>query len=189
MSRIYAQDPITGKSYLAYISPGSVRFEPEDTALLFPWLPAMREGVGPAEPGDGYNGGRGHRRRDHAHYEAWCKIAAEYDRRLAKCHEDRLIAERYLYYIETDTKNLLHPQTLAEYDEAINAIARETDRQPGYVKRALQNVLSYISSGQCPRWINCIDCLEYPHCRKRKKLKYPRGISYAEWKGHRRHKK
>ena len=191
MTRRYLKDPVTGREYLAYVPPGSVRYTPEDIALLFPWLLEMREGVGPAEPGGGYTGGsrRGH--EDHAHYEAWCKIAAEIDLRLERTHEDRLIAERYLEHLQTNTHHLERPETLEEYDAEIRDIAKEIHRTPGYVKRALQSVLSYIASGPCPRWLNCVDCLEYESCAGRKSpprkfLKAPVGVSYEQWKGHRR---
>jgi hypothetical protein len=189
MTRHYQRDNNTGREYLAYVSPGDVRYTPEDISLLFPWLLEMREGVGPAEPGAEKAGGRSGN-EDHAHYEAWCKVAAEIDLRLERTHEDRLITESFLKSLDENTRHLERPETLEEYDAAIGQIAKEIHRTPAYVKRAIQSVLSYIASGPCPRWLNCIDCLEHGRCAKkkyppRKFTKAPVGKSYEEWKASR----
>jgi hypothetical protein len=184
MTRRYLKDDVNGREYLAYVSPNAVRYDVEDFVLLFDWLLEMRGGVGPVDPGASRSVSKGS--KDFAHYEAWCRVAAEIDNRLARTHEDRLIAERYLYYKD----ELASPDRLAEYDLVMEAISKEIHRPVRKVHRALQSVLSYIASGPCPRWVNCVDCADYERCARRKHppkkfLKSPRGVSYEEWKASR----
>lgn len=186
MTRRYLRDDVIGREYLAYVSPGSVRYDTEDIVFLFPWLKAMREGIGPADPQS--SRGVSHGSKDYAHYEAWCKVAAEIDRRLERCHEDRLIAERYLDYLD----GLARPESPVEYDEVMARIGREIHRDVRKVHRALQSVLSYIASGPCPRWLACVDCDACHTCRKLAEMertgKKRDVCTYEEWKGHRRNK-
>lgn len=197
--RRYSHDYAFGRDTLAYVSPGSVRYNTEDIAFLFDWLLEMREGVGPHDPGAGYTGGGRGGVKDHAHYEAWCKVAAEIDLRLKHTYYydrrrkapliwDGLVAERYLYY----DHELSNPDPLTRHDCVIEAIAREIHRGIPKVEQTLQSVLSYISSGPCPRWLVCVDCRDYLRCSLKKTppqkfLKNPRGLSYEQWKGQRVH--
>jgi hypothetical protein len=46
------------------------------------------------------------------------------------------------------------------------------------VARRIRSAVSYISSGPCPRWLDCIDCAKYRACRRKKRA----GQTYRQWK-------
>lgn len=172
-SRYYGNEEVYSKSgdyiytkhnTLLWVSPGSVRYDLEDMEFLLPWLYEMREGVYPAEPGD-KGGKRGSTTR--AYYEAACTVAAEIDTRLAMTGMDREIVEKsYMGGLE-------------DYQ-----IARWYHKTEWEVRKIIKSVVSYISSGTCPRWIVCIDCQDYGKCRKKNKSR--RAYTYQEWVNRRR---
>ncbi len=165
MLRYYFKDPIDKKEYLAWVAPGAVRYDREDTEFLLPWLLEMREGTYPAEPTGGYIEGKRSGISSHAFYESACQVAAEIDLRLARTGQD--------HYLVLD--NYCHG--LMDEDIAIKIFMPTWE-----VRRRIKSAVSYIASGTCPRWINCIDCGKYQTCRRKKRV----GITYQEWKGHRR---
>jgi hypothetical protein len=188
MTRRYAEDQVAGlHRYLAYVSPGSVQYWPEDIALLIPYLLQMREGVGPVDPRPAKDAGIRGSGRHGSRNEAWCQVAAEIDTRAAHCHEDRFILEAYVKWLD----ELTAAPTEDKEQQAIEQIAKGIHRDPAKVRRDLNSVLSFIASGPCARWQACLDCAEYGRCSKKKhppkKMRdNPRGTTYEEWKGHRR---
>jgi hypothetical protein len=171
--RRYGTDEASGqKNVLLYVAPGSVRYTAEDIDLLLPWLMDLREGVGPHDPRATTGGNRGGT-KDFAHYEAWCAVGAEIDRRLAKTGVDRFLVETYYTY---DWLNC-HTD-----DEKLDYLRNLVDTPRAEIWRRIKSAVSYISSGPCPRWLNCIDCSRYARCRRKKRP----GVTYKEWKGHRR---
>src|SRR4030042_772809 len=148
------------RNVLLWVAPGAVRYTPEHIDLLLPWLLEMREGVGPAEPQSGYAGGSRSGAKDHAHYEAWCQVAAEIDLRLSMTGTDREYVEKYYCGNWTD-----------------EAIGRWYNKNILEVRRFIRSAVSYISSGPCPRWLNCVDCSKYQSCRRKKWV----GVTYPEW--------
>ena len=153
------------KGRLAWVAPGAVRYTLEHIELLLPWLYDMREGAYPPEPSGSYTGGKRSGLSHHAPYEAACLVAAEMDRRLAQTGLDRYLVEDY--YCQSLT---------------VDEIARKLGLDDYQVMRRIRSAVSYIASGSCPRWLNCIDCGDYTRCRREKRV----GISYRDWVRHRR---
>lgn len=149
------------KGQLIYISPGSVRFDLEDIEFLLPYLEQMREGLGPVPPESGYVGENRSGIKAYGKHEAWCQVAAEIDRRLARTGLDRFIIEHF-YIKQTPV-------------ETIAIMIFQTTRE---IERRIKSSISYISSGPCPRWQNCIDCLKHSKCKRKKRV----GITYRQWK-------
>jgi hypothetical protein len=153
------------KGRLVWVSPGAVTFDREQTELLLPSLFEMQEGIYPAEPSGGYveirRPGIGH----HAPFETAAQIAAELDCRLARTGLDRYLVEDY------------YCRNVSERE-----LARRLQMSDWQVLRRIRSAVAYIASGPCPRWLNCLDCPKYPSCRRKKRV----GITYREWKGHRR---
>jgi hypothetical protein len=150
------------KGRLIYVAPGYVRYDILHIEFLLPRLPEMREGMGPAEPVGGYVGESRGGIKHHASYEAWCQVAAELDERLARTKTDRYLVEHY-YCRNTDIEN----------------IARQIEMEAWEVNRRIHSAVSYIASGPCRRWINCIDCREYKTCMHQNKGRV--GLTYREW--------
>ena len=160
MRRFYAKDSITKEIYLAWVAPGSVRYNQEDISFLLPWLIAMRGGVYPAEPSGGYLEGKRTGISSHAFYEAACQVAAEIDSRLARTGAD--------HYLVID----FYCNKLTDEDIAIKIFMPTRE-----VRRRIKSAVSYIASGTCPRWLNCVDCVKYQTCRRKKRV----GVTYREW--------
>jgi len=156
------------KGQLVWVAPGAVRYDREDIDLLLPCLLEMREGAYPAEPSGGYVEGNRAGVSSHAFYEAACQVAAEIDSRLARCGLDRYLVE----------------DSLCRGIEAED-LAPRLDMAPWEVRRRINSAVSYIASGPCPRWLNCIDCPRYSSCRRKKRV----GVTYRDWVGHRRQPK
>jgi hypothetical protein len=162
------------KGQLVWVAPGAVRYDAVDTDFLLPWLLIMREGSYPVEPSGGYVEGKRTGVSSHAFYETACQVAAEIDIRLAMCFPDNyLVIDSYCRGLEDEQ------------------IARDNHLDVREVRRRLKSAVSYIAAGPCPRWIDCIGCPDYQKCSAkkhppRKFLKQPVGISYQNWKGHRR---
>jgi hypothetical protein len=165
MRRRYDIDQATGRSSLSYVAPSAVRYNREDIEFLLPWLKQMREGAGPHEPESGYVGGKKTGISPRAGYELWCQVAAEIDNRLQRTGMDRFLVERH--YCDG-----LDIETIACW---VFLPTRE-------IQRRINSALSYISSGPCPRWLHCVDCKNYKHCRQKRRV----GITYKDWKSHRR---
>lgn len=151
------------RNELIWIAPGAVTYDREQVEFLLPWLLEMREGVYPAEPEGGYVDGGGHSRKTRAYYEAACEVAAELDTRLAQTGLDRELVEKaYCHRME------------------VRDIARWYGMNDDTVRLSISSAVSYISSGECQRWIDCANCTRFAKCRKKKKLKRQR-VSYSEW--------
>ena len=154
------------KGQLIWVSPGAVVFDIEDVEFLLPWLFEMREGVYPPEPSGGYvesrRPGVGHR----APYETAAQVAAEIDSRLARTGLDLYLVEDSYCHGATDEE-----------------LARKLQMPPWEIRRRIRSAVSYIASGPCPRWLNCLDCPSYSFCRRKKRV----GITYADWKRKRVH--
>jgi len=140
------------KGRLIYVAPGYVRYDILHIEFLLPRLPEMREGMGPAEPAGSYAGESRGGIKHHAPHEAWCQVAAELDERLSRTKTDRYLVEDY-YCRNT----------------GIEDIARQIEMEAWEVNRRIHSAVSYIASGPCRRWINCIDCREYKSCMHQNK--------------------
>ena len=156
------------KGTLVWVAPGSVTFNRDEIDLLLPWLDDMREGAYPAEPASGYADGK-RKGNTRAHYAAACEVAAELNHRLARCGLDR-------YLVEDCVCRGLLPSDLS----------RKLGLPEWEINRRIRSVISYIASGPCPRWLDCIDCPDYGKCRNRahpprKFEKQPVGVSYRGW--------
>jgi hypothetical protein len=155
------------KGQLVWVAPGSVRYDRADIDLLLPWLLEMREGAYPAEPSGGYVEGKRAGVSSHAFYESACQVAAEIDNRLAMTGTDHYLVEEY--YIRYNPE---------ENDKEIIADLAHGNNMPIWeVRRRINSAVSYISSGPCPRWLNCLDCPRYQSCRRKKRV----GVSYRDW--------
>jgi len=148
------------KGQLVWVAPGSVRYDGEDIDLLLPWLLEMRAGSYPVEPSGGYVEGKRAGLSHHAFYEAGCQVAAEIDLRLARCGLDRYLVEDNIC------------RAIPEED-----LARRLDMPVWEIRRRIRSAVSYIASGPCPRWLNCVDCAKYRTCRRKKRV----GIIYRDW--------
>jgi len=162
------------KGELIWVAPGAIRYDAVDIDFLLDWLSEMREGVYPAEPTGGYVEGKRAGIASRAYYEAACQVAAEIDRRLARTGLDRYLVEEFY------CRDWLG---LSE-DEILDVITGHVGIEKSELQRRLRSAVSYIASGTCPRWLHCIDCPEYQNCRKKNKGRV--GITYRQWKGHRR---
>lgn len=176
MLRYYLKDPTTSEEYLAWVAPGAVRYDARDLDLLLPWLHEMREGAYPVEPSGGYIEGTRAGRSSKAYYEAACQVAERIDSRLSRTGLDRELVEKHYCQDFTDGQ-----------------IASWYGMDTEDVRRRIRSAVSYIASGTCPRWLDCIDCPEHEKCRNkkhppRKFTKQPVGINYRQWVGHRRYK-
>jgi len=158
------------KNQLSYIEPGALRYDIEDMEFLLPWLPELREGAYPSEPAGGYTESKTPGGSTHAYYETACQVAAELDDRLARTGLDRYIVEDF-YCLRLSDADIARKLSLPDREE---------------VRRRRLNALTYIASGRCRRWLNCIDCPEYEKCRQketppRKFSRQPVGIPYRQW--------
>ena len=92
-------------------------------------------------------------------------IWGEIDIRLAKCGRDRYLVEKnYCEGLPEDT------------------IAREVGMDLWSVHKRINAVMSYISSGECPRWLDCEVCGQHEQCHKKKKGR--KAKSYTDWLSH-----
>jgi len=137
--------------------------------FLLPWLLDMQAGAYPVEPTGGYIEGKRSGISSHAFYEAACQVAAEIDRRLAMCGLDHyLVIDSYCHGL-TDEQ-----------------IARRNWFTVWEVQHRIHNAVSYISSGTCPRWLDCSGCGEEQDCRKLKRMrelgKVRQVYTYQDWK-------
>jgi len=140
----------------SYWTPSEIRFTKEQVLWLLPHLEELREGLYPANHKEtGYVGGNGKNRRT-SPFETICLIAAEIDIRLAACFPDGILVEEYY------TKGHTYESLASKYH-----------RDTYSIHRAINNALSYISSGSSQRW--------------HRHHKDP--CTYAEWKGHYRTRK
>lgn len=135
-------------------------FDREDMELLVPLLYQLREGISISDGGPG-----GKQINTHAPFLESCEIAAEIDIRLAKCGRDRYLVEK-------------------NYCEGLSedAIAREVGMDVWSVHKRINAVMSYISSGECPRWLDCEVCGQHGQCHKMKKGR--KAKSYTDWLSH-----
>jgi len=152
---------------LLWVAPGAVSFSKPEIKLLLPELYKMREGIYPTEPNKTNPDIAGSHTNTRANFEPACQVAAEIDRRLARCGQDRTLVEDS--YCSGDD------------DEAI-AIYYHMDVRE--VRRRIKDVVNYISSGDCPRWLGCDECGQHDACHKEKKDARP-PITYSDWRGHR----
>ena len=154
---------------LIWLSPSAIRFDRDDMEYLLPWLEDMRCGRYPTDPlTDLSEGFRVLITR--AYYEQACEISAEIDMRLAKTGMDKYLVEQY--YQMNSTMDLTE-------DYILDIISSEINKDGQWVKKRIGLAVGYISSGECQRWLNCIDCLCYSKCRKKKKGRL--GKTYEEW--------
>ena len=154
------------KGQLIWVSPGSVNYSAAHVQLLLPYLYQMRIGCYPIDPREtGYTDTNWGELRKTAPYIQACEVAGELDSRLAKTGQDRYILEDF------------YCNGMELYK-----IARKLNLSEEKVGMKVSSSFSYISSGPCRRWLNCIDCLLYSKCRKKKRV----SISYQEWKDNRR---
>lgn len=149
--------------YLVWVSAGSLTYDQEQVEFLLPYLNDLREGKYPLRHLEtGYIGGS-RTRSQCAPFEKACLVAAELDIRLSHIGQDRTFVE-YSYCDNWDDKK----------------IAKHFSKEEWYVRQQIENGVSYISSGDCPRWLPCGQCHEFTKCRKRKKGKRE-PVDYKEW--------
>ncbi len=87
-------------------------------------------------------------------------VAAEIDSRLAHCGFDRLVVEGF--YCK---------------HESVSSIARYYHKDEDEITKKFNSAMSYISSGPCPMYAVCEDCLKYDTCQNHRPA-----MSYEEWK-------
>lgn len=163
------------KGEFIWIAPGAVRYDMEQVIFLLPWLEHLREGSYPPEPVGGYVGGSRSGIKHRASYEAVCQVAAEIDERLRRVGMDRFLVEQaYCHLPETG---------INDWDKVIEMLAVMVFMPTWEVRRRIRSAVSYIASGPCPRWLNCLDCPSYASCRRKKRV----GMTYGEWKRSRSH--
>lgn len=149
---------------LVWVSAGSLKYDREHNEFILPYLFELREGRYPLRHKEtGYVGGSRSTRLTTAPFEKAGNVAIELDRRLARTGQDRSLVE--LSYCEN-------------WDD--NSIAGYFNLEEWYVRRQIENAVSYISSGDCPRWLACEECGEFPRCRKIKRGRR-KPVSYREW--------
>jgi hypothetical protein len=151
------------KEGIVWIAPGAVRFDSEQVDFLLPWLYEMRAGIYKREPAGGYTEIKNVFIPAHAKYETVCQVASELDRRLAMTGHDRDLVEK-AYCEEMPEEEIAHWYNLNVLEVRYN----------------IERAVAYISSGECPRWIDCSRCLSFSKCRKKKKMKR-RKVSYRHW--------
>jgi len=149
---------------LVWVSAGSLKYDREHNEFILPYLVELREGRYPLRHKEtGYAGGGRSTRLTTAPFEKAILVAAELDRRLARTGQDRSMVE--LSYCDN-------------WDD--NSIARHFNLEEWYVRRQIENAISYISSGDCPRWLSCGECGEFLQCRKSKRGRR-KSVDYREW--------
>lgn len=147
---------------IVWVSAGSLNYGREHNDFILPYLFALRIGRYPARHKEtGYIGGsRG--RNNTCPFEKAVLVAIELDRRLAHTGQDRTFVELSYCAGWTDDQ-----------------IAKYFSLEEWYVGRQIGNAMSYISSGDCPRWLDCGKCGEFKRCRKKRKGRKP--VSYKDW--------
>lgn len=151
-----------------WFAPHQIRFNMEDILFLLIHLNLLQKGVYPPDHRDtGYTMALGIQKTHsrHAPFETPVQIAGELDQRLARTGLDRYLVEEYFCGNET-----------------IESLAWKLNMDESKVQKHIRAAVSYIASGPCPRWLNCVDCNKYQECWLKKHI----GITYQEWKGHRR---
>ncbi len=135
--------------------------------FLLTYLNLLRAGRYPPDPKEsGYTDVRVSGRGGHtAYFTRPVELATEIDSRLARTGTDREIVEK------------AYCSGLQDED-----IARYYYMEIIEIHKRIKSVISYISSGPCPRWLNCIDCEKYEKCSHHKH----RGMTYKEWRRSRR---
>lgn len=155
-----------------WFDPRYIKFVPEHVIFLLIHLEMLRSGRYPPDPRtSGYTdipiARTGGQRNRHAYFTLPATLAAEIDSRLARCSLDRYLVEDH------------YCRGIPEED-----LACRLDMDVWEVRRRINSAVSYISSGPCPRWLNCVDCPSYSSCRHKKRV----GKTYREWKRNRRKK-
>lgn len=140
------------KGNLIWVTPGAVLNGVERTEWVLWYLDYLREGYYPQEPSS-YIGGS-HKKLARCPFEGAVLLSAEINRRLKRTGLDRLLVE------EKYCKQLSESQ-----------IAQSLYMDEEVVYKRIRSAVSYIASGEVPRWINTED-------RK--------GIDYREWVNNRR---
>lgn len=149
---------------VVWISAGSLRYDAEHNEWLLPYLFDLREGKYPLSHKEtGYTGGSRTGLRTTAPFEKAVLVAAELDRRLERTGQDRSLVEMY-YCLDWDIPRIARYFTLTNWD----------------ARQKIDNAFSYISSGECPRWLVCEKCGQFSGCRKNKKGRR-KPIVYREW--------
>ncbi len=161
------KNPDYGK--IIWISSGSLNYTREHNEWILWYLQDLRAGKYPLRLSEtGYTGGGSRAQCSVAPFERACDVAAELDRRLSQTGLDRILVEmKYIYRMEPD------------------AIARYFGLETEYVERHIESAVSYISSGDCPRWLGCQECGEFKSCRKGKRGKRA-AVGYGEWRRRKR---
>ena len=126
---------------LVWVSPGSFNFSPEHLLWVLPMLNEIRSGYYPRDPAGDTGKGRGGTRLRCPFSEA-AIIAAEIDRRLARCGLDRYIAEE-CYVGGISVSDLAGKLYMDEFE----------------ISRRLAAVVSYVASGPCARFQACERCI------------------------------
>lgn len=154
---------------LVWLSPSAVKFDRTDMEYLLPWLEDMRGGQYPTlvitEDTGVRRFGLGK-----AHFEQACQIAAEIDIRLARTGLEKYMVEQY--YQMNSSMDITE-------DAILDIISAGIHKDRAWVKKRIGLAVGYISSGECQRWVNCIDCHSYAKCNK--KIKGRVGKTYEEW--------
>ncbi|MGD0794947.1 MAG: hypothetical protein ABR958_05070 [Dehalococcoidales bacterium] len=164
-----SQAPPAQSPDIPWFAPRYIRFTYEQMIFLLIHLPMLRAGHYPPDPkNSGYVDSpvvQTGIQRTSAYFTKSAELAAEIDSRLTRCGLDRYLVEDY------------YCRSIPEED-----LARHLDIEVPKIRRCIKSAVSYISSGPCPRWLNCLDCGKYQSCHYKKHV----GTTYKNWKRNRR---
>ncbi len=144
-----------------WYAPSEINYDLDSIAWLLQYAGMLREGRWPPECKESGYTGNPVSISYHAPFELTCQIIAEVDRRLAMCGLDRELVEKY-------------------YTDGIdeNELSKRYHMDVWEVFRCINRAVNYISSGKCPRWMPCDNCVQREKCRKRKSRKI---YTYRAW--------
>jgi len=158
---------------LIWVSVNHFGFRRDEVRWLLDYLPMVREGRWPAYPvSSGYEDpGIQHTRGFHATFEKPCQVAAELGRRLKELglSTARYVIEEHFYR-----------------GMCLEQLAVDTNTTVIELEAIIEQVIGYVGSGACPRYLHCSDC-HYKECRVEPEKRNGRKVcSWKEWIGHRR---
>ena len=150
-------------------SPGQIVFTRKQVIFLLRNLNDIKLGYWPSEhKNTGYSGGKSKPCSHSAPYERTMQVLAELEQRIEHAGDDGLWLE--LVYSNHD-----------HYFDMAQHIANAKHLDIKMVERSIESALKYIC-GKCRKWVNCIDCIEYKSCQRKKRV----GRDYKTFKSHKK---
>jgi hypothetical protein len=147
---------------IVWISEGSLNYSRDHIEWLLPYLYELEAGNYPDRHIEtGYLGGN--RATQVMKQMKAILVYIEVSRRLSRTGTDRLLVEMF-YCWRWSTEKISKYLSMTESD-VINQI---------------EDAITYIASGDCPRWLECSKCGRFGICQKKKKLRR-RTYTYQEW--------